>query len=147
MILSVYIDGTPRPQPRARHVGGGRVVSLADKNAKLWKARVMAALMEARKGAARVDRACSLWCVAMFATPKADRWGKHHTFRPDKDNLEKLVMDAMTKAGTLKDDSLICDGAMRKVWAERAGMSIMLMEADERPTSEAEDLGALVIAG
>ena len=105
----------------------------------------MAALIVARKGEPRVDRACSLWWVAMFATPKRDRWGTFHTFRPDRDNIDKLVMDAMDKAGTIKDDSLICAGEPRKVWAETAGMSIMLLEAGERPPSESEDLGALVI--
>lgn len=144
MILSIYIDGTPRPQPRPRFVGG-RVVSTSGIHATLWKERIVASLTIARAKEIRIERAVGLWCTAMFPTPKVERWGTWHTFRPDRDNCEKLVMDALTAAGTIKDDCLICDGAFRKVWAQNGGLSIMLMEPGELPPSDAEDLGAIAL--
>lgn len=145
MILHVYVDGVPRPQPRARFVNG-RVVSTASKNAQVWKNRVMGALVGARKGAALIDRPVAMFARAMFSTKDKRRWGKPHTNRPDKDNLEKLVLDAMVKAGTLKDDSLVYDGGTSKWWAERDGMSIMLLESGEAvPADDGDDLGALVL--
>lgn len=143
MILSVYITGTPRPQPRARFVDG-RVVSTASRHAKLWKNLVISSLLAARKGLF-IERPVGLWCDAMFPTPKSERWGKPHAIRPDKDNVEKLVMDALVKAGILKDDSLVCDGALRKLWAQRGGMSIVLLEAGQLPKVDADDLGAVAL--
>jgi Holliday junction resolvase RusA-like endonuclease len=145
MILHVYVDGVPRPQPRPRFVGG-RVVSTAGKNAQVWKNRIIGALVAARKGAARIERPVAMVARAMFSTTDKRLWGKPHTNRPDKDNLEKLVLDAMVKAGTLKDDSLVYDGGTSKWWAERDGMSIMLLESGEAPPADdGDDLGALVI--
>jgi Holliday junction resolvase RusA-like endonuclease len=144
MILHIYVDGVPRPQPRPRFVGG-RVVSTAGKNAQVWKNRIIGALVAARKGAARIERPVFLMSQAMFSTKDKARWGKPHAFRPDFDNLTKLLMDAMVAAGTIKDDSLIYGGAMCKLWAERDGMAITLLEPGEQAVTDPDDLGALVI--
>lgn len=145
MILRAYIAGQPRPQPRARFVNG-RVVSTANKRAKVWKNAVVLALRRALQGRDRIDRPVGLWCEASFPAPnKPERWGKPHGFKPDADNCEKLVADSLTKAGVIKDDALICEGSFRKVWAERGGLTIMLLEPGEFPPNEADDLGAVTL--
>ncbi len=47
-----------------------------------------------------------------IATKDEKRWGKPHQFRPDKDNLEKGVYDALKK-----NDETIWDSHVRKFWA------------------------------
>ena len=37
------------------------------------------------------------------------RLNKPHIFRPDIDNLSKLLLDAITRSGIIKDDCLICE--------------------------------------
>lgn len=52
-----------------------------------------------------------------------------HTNKPDRDNLEKAVLDCMTKAGLLKDDSIVCDGFIKKIWAnKKSGVKIEIEE-------------------
>ena len=145
MILQVYVDGRPRPQPRPRFING-RVISNANAHAKLWKDRLVTAFQGARAGAARVERPVFLMSQAMFSTPDRSRWGHPHAFLPDKDNVEKLVMDALVSAGTIKDDSLIYGGEIVKLWAERDGMLVSLLEPGERVPADPDDLGALVVA-
>ena len=65
-----------------------------------------------------------------FARPKSHyRTGKHagelklnipawHTKRPDRDNLDKFVLDALDGIFWY-DDSIICDGRLRKVYSDR----------------------------
>jgi crossover junction endodeoxyribonuclease RusA len=51
--------------------------------------------------------------------PSAPDWP---TGKPDRDNLEKAILDAITKAGIWKDDSLVCTGSTTKIYAlERGG--------------------------
>jgi crossover junction endodeoxyribonuclease RusA len=52
-----------------------------------------------------------------------------HTNKPDRDNLEKAVLDCMTKAGVLKDDSFVCTGYIEKVWSDdKSGVYIKIEE-------------------
>lgn len=41
------------------------------------------------------------------------------TRKPDRDNLDKAVLDALTAAGLWKDDAQVCDGAVRKWYAAK----------------------------
>tara|TARA_R110000751_G_scaffold81328_2_gene164052 strand:- start:3898 stop:4200 length:303 start_codon:yes stop_codon:yes gene_type:complete len=36
--------------------------------------------------------------------------------KPDRDNLEKLTLDALTAAGLWSDDGVVCAGEVRKWW-------------------------------
>jgi Holliday junction resolvase RusA-like endonuclease len=42
-----------------------------------------------------------------------------HTAKPDRDNLDKGITDPLQEAGLYRDDSQICDGAIRKWYAAR----------------------------
>lgn len=42
------------------------------------------------------------------------RW---HTQKPDRDNLAKPVLDALTEAGVYRDDCLVVSGEITKEWA------------------------------
>jgi Holliday junction resolvase RusA-like endonuclease len=50
---------------------------------------------------------------------------KYHTSRPDRDNLDKLVLDALTGI-FWKDDSTICQGSISKMYSERPRTEIFI---------------------
>lgn len=63
-----------------------------------------------------------LECHAVFPVPQSwtrkkreNMYGRMHTVKPDSDNIEKILMDALT--GTIwVDDSQICSKKFTKVW-------------------------------
>lgn len=132
------VRGTPRPKTRPRWVKG-RMVSTANPHEKLWKKAVERAAFAAAiyrgdplplfGGACRVDM------VFTFEPPKgsSDRLGKPHTLKPDKDNLEKLVLDAMVRARVFGDDSQVAGGDVVKLWGERAGVAVVVTELANQP--------------
>ena len=52
-----------------------------------------------------------------------------HDYRPDKDNLEKALLDAL-----YSDDSIAWDGRFTKVWAGLGGMFISDKNMDVTPS-------------
>ena len=48
--------------------------------------------------------------------------------RPDLDNMEKLLLDAMTEMGFWKDDSQVCMKATAKTWSKDSGIDIEVRE-------------------
>jgi Holliday junction resolvase RusA-like endonuclease len=38
--------------------------------------------------------------------------------KPDLDNVCKIVLDSLVKAGVLKDDNIVCELICRKLWAD-----------------------------
>ena len=75
-------------------------------------------------GAVRIDM------VFLFSTKDKKKAGQFKTSVPDKDNLEKLVLDAMENAGIFeKGDAQTCAGDVQKYWAregERAGVMVRI---------------------
>jgi Holliday junction resolvase RusA-like endonuclease len=67
-------------------------------------------------------RVSILW---KFKSPHPGMWGKLHTPKPDRDNLEKLCLDVLERAGALGgNDSRVAQGPMEKQWARAAGVFI-----------------------
>jgi Holliday junction resolvase RusA-like endonuclease len=63
---------------------------------------------------------------AVFYFPRPKRLGKRqdnppHTVVPDKDNVEKAMLDALKSAGVIRNDSLVWSGATAKVYCEYGG--------------------------
>ena len=129
--LSFFALGTPVGQPRPRACIRGRHAGVYDPGtADAWKASVASAAKAAWDG--RVfDGPLRLTLTIYMPRPKshfrangaikpsAPLWP---TGKPDRDNLEKAILDALTTAGVWKDDSLVCTGATRKIYAmERVG--------------------------
>ena len=133
-IVLLNIEGTPRPQPRPRFVRG-KVVSTADANARRWKDLVKSAGKMAADAHGQI-LAPAVAVVMRFdmPTPKADRHGLPHTFRPDADNLAKLALDAVMDAGLLKDDAAVSTLVVTKTWADKGGLVMTLHLDDRTPT-------------
>jgi len=136
--ITFSVNGIPRPQPRPRFVKG-RVISSADANAKRWIRSVEAVAAQAKSYAEELDPALSVILVFRFPTKDKSRHGKPHTFRPDSDNLAKLVLDCMTRAGLLKDDSAVSSLCIRKTWDIEGGVDVLVLE-DVRLTASDDSL-------
>lgn len=147
----LVVRGTPRPQPRPRFAGG-HVVSTVDPGVRAWQAWVRAAAMEAMAGGGGIPAGVQCLQVDVefyLGTPKADRWGRVHWVRPDRDNLDKLVLDELTRVGFLGgDDCRAGIGTIAKWWCPPAseGCIVTVYDAgelrgpangiDSRPESE-----------
>lgn len=136
--------GQPRPQPTIRRGKGGKVfpgMFHPDSPGKSEKARKRAAPYMAAKAFSDAIqtavwqsglRPSSPWSGPIrldydvfFERPKYMLAKKFpdstflHTAKPDRDNLEKPIMDALKKAGLLVDDCFVCEGEPRKWYAAR----------------------------
>jgi len=136
--ISFYAPGEPKGQPRQRTFAykAGKKPDGSDRimvrnynpgTAEAWKSCVAAAARPFRPqepllGPLKLD------LTFYFPRPKWHfRTGKHagqlrddapvyHTSKPDRDNLEKAVMDAMKMLGFFRDDSQVCDGRVPKLY-------------------------------
>lgn len=65
-----------------------------------------------------------------------DRVGKPHEHKPDRDNLLKLLQDAMEDAGVLiRGDQKASAGELRKTWA-RDARAVVVVRPDTRATAD-----------
>jgi Holliday junction resolvase RusA-like endonuclease len=44
-----------------------------------------------------------------------------HTSKPDRDNVDKCVLDSLTEAGLFEDDAQVCAGYIQKWWIPKGG--------------------------
>lgn len=142
--IEFAVRGTPeaRPRPRVRAVKGkgGRWVGQMyqpkgpgkkdDSHARAWR--------RAHEWAQAVRGACigkmppepwtgpvRLEVDIFFPRPQYMLKQKYpdtqirHTAKPDRDNLDKAVMDALVEARLFADDAQVCDGAVRKWYSSR----------------------------
>jgi Holliday junction resolvase RusA-like endonuclease len=115
-MINLYIRGTPRPQPRPRFVNG-RVISTANKHAKLWR-QMIAAECNGWKimGGKPMSGPLYVGMIFQMPTKDCDRWEMPHTARPDADNLAKGVLDQMERNGLFSNDSRVAHLDVSKVW-------------------------------
>jgi Holliday junction resolvase RusA-like endonuclease len=128
--LSFFAPGIPKGQPRVRACIRGRHAGVYDPGtANDWKACVMLAANKALAGATarpvfigplRVGlevvfpRPKSHFTAKGALKPSAPLW---HTGKPDRDNLDKGVLDALTQIQMWADDAQVCDGPISKRFA------------------------------
>lgn len=135
----IEINGTPKAQPRPRMARSGHVYN--PKSADDWKQAVVSEGRAVRP-ADPIDAAIRVDMV--FRLPRPQRLGLGprcpHIAKPDKDNLEKAVLDALTADGWFHDDALVCSGHVSKCYAasgEQPGATIriVLEPNDERSSA------------
>ena len=124
-MVRLVVRGEPKSQPRPRFVGG-RVVSNTSPAVSSWQEAVRRAAGEAYSALARgvmeAVKAIRVDVTFYFPTKVSDRWGKPHTHKPDRDNLDKLVLDECTKIGLFGgDDCRVSAGMIRKYWCRQGG--------------------------
>lgn len=130
MEVRFFISGEPQPQPRPRMVRGPdgkmRVVSTLDKKKQAWRKRVARETGQALMAAQEVTRRnlvvgmsgpVEVDMVFLMGTKDKTRHLRYKFTKPDKDNLEKMVLDGMEQAGMFRTgDSQVCTGRVSKVW-------------------------------
>lgn len=98
--------------------------SLAWSRAQAWYESVRVALWPLRPPAPWTGPV-SMTIDVFFERPerllkkKSPEGPMRHTAKPDRDNLEKSVTDALKEAGLYEDDSQICAGEVRKWYAAK----------------------------
>ena len=108
-------------RPRFRRVSGHAYTPAKTVN---WESLAAEVFADGWKGAP-LDCPVSLEVTAVFARPKKLMRAKDpdgrvvHVARPDLDNIEKAVADSLSKAGVLRDDSLICHSVAWKFYAAK----------------------------
>jgi Holliday junction resolvase RusA-like endonuclease len=128
LLFSMTCLGTPRPKSRPRFVKG-RVISTAGNNEKLWRDQIIRELRSLGRTEPPLKVAMIVDAAFWFEAKKPERLGKPHTQRPDKDNLEKLCLDVLTKERVIKDDALVVGGETTKEWQMRGGLRLDVYEA------------------
>lgn len=132
--MVLVVRGEPKPQPRPRFVGKGRVVSTADAVTRTWAERIRVEARQAivqRYGLSWSGHVGAVQVDMTFVLPIRDkkRWGEFCTNKPDTDNLSKLVMDALERAGLFAvGDQQVVAGTVVKVLGapEDAGVCVVV---------------------
>ena len=143
MTITAHIVGTPKPQPRPRAFArGGRARVYDPGTAEGWKSAIATEMRE-HAGKA-IDG--PLWLTMVFYIPRPkshyrtgkyshllkDSAPKHHTSKPDGDNLAKGTLDALTGIQVWRDDSQVVRMSITKEWAEsQPGMSLAINTENE----------------
>jgi Holliday junction resolvase RusA-like endonuclease len=145
--ISFDVYGIPKAQPRprafARKMGNKYVARVFEAGtAEEWKSLIAAAAKPHTPptpilGPVRVDlrfffpRPKSHFLTgknAAFLRDDAPWW---HTAKPDRDNLEKAVLDALTQLGGFwRDDSQVCDGWVLKQYGSHPGVMVSIGEKE-----------------
>jgi len=125
--LSFFAAGLPKAQPRAKARAFGKFAQVYNpKTANDWKMIIRHEAQKAWKD--YPNQWLGPLCVNLtfyFPRPKnhfnskgelkptAPKW---HTAKPDRDNLDKSVLDALTNLGIWGDDKQVCDGRVKKYY-------------------------------
>jgi len=138
--LQFFAHGTPKGQPRARACRRGNHAAVYDPGtADAWKWAVRAAAKDKWDGVPFVGpirlevtfympRPKSHFRSNGDLKPKAPEW---HIGKPDRDNLEKALMDALTTLGVWADDCQVCTGVVRKKYATKGGAWVTVAEVEQ----------------
>lgn len=130
LVYEIIVRGEPAAQPRAKTriitPRGGKPFAhvYTPANAKAWKSLVYLAAVgkrppEPHDGPVRLD-----WKVWFPRTQDLLRASAPdgeipHFVKPDRDNVEKAIMDALTEAKFWKDDSRVYAGEIGKYYVAR----------------------------
>ena len=142
MNIRFTVQAVPVAQPRQRHAiaKGGFITNYtpAAHPVNQFKAAVCFAAKQVYNGPV-LDCAISVDIVAVFPRPKSmvkknkPMYREWKTSKPDRDNIEKSVFDALNRV-LWRDDSLICAGSTLKYIAsgdEQPHVSISVATLEE----------------
>jgi Holliday junction resolvase RusA-like endonuclease len=147
-IISFFASGEPKGQPRprafARRMGGKFVARVFDAGtAEGWKAQIASAAVPHRPLAA-IHGPVRISLTFVFPRPKKhyrannpakgmrDDAPRYHTGKPDNDNLQKAVMDALTQLGGFwSDDSQVAYVTSRKTYGDAPGCMVTIRELEQ----------------
>ena len=119
MKLTFFVGGRPAPQQRPIFHGGK--FSYSPKSE--FYHSIVAAAYRVRP-TYPITEAVKLTVRFCFLTPRCREGAIYNTARPDLDNLEKTVMDALTVAKIWQDDSVVVVKMSCKAFRQEEGAEI-----------------------
>lgn len=122
MRISFFVGGRPAPQQRPRYVKDKGI--LYSPKSDFYRAVV--AYGRRYAPLVPIDKAVKLTVKFCYKAPQCKEHAIYNTSRPDLDNLEKTVMDALTEAKIWRDDSLVVVKLSGKVYRLSEGVEIMV---------------------
>lgn len=129
-MLELFIAGVPRPQgSKNAYRRGTRVVMVeANKHLPEWRQAVYEALRASGK---QFEGAVTVMATFYIPRPKTNK-RLYATTKPDVDKLVRAIGDALTKAGTIVDDSYIVTWNAAKAYADgvEPGVRIIVESCD-----------------
>lgn len=136
MKMEFFTPGIPKGQPRVRAFARGGHAAVYDPGtADGWKGSIALA---AKSYLPAIPFNCPIVCNLVFLFPRPARLMRKKdpegripfTGKPDRDNSDKAVLDALTTIGMWRDDALVYDGRITKFYAakdERTGCHIQIV--------------------
>ena len=137
--MKFFIQGIPKPQPRPRATNRGKFIKIYSEQSD-WKKNIKKISALYKSEGNYFDQAIEVNLYFQFHRPNSHyRTGKfshllkdsaieHHIVKPDKDNLEKAVTDALTDGGIFSDDCIIIRGLTSKTYVTREESAGCLVE-------------------
>ena len=116
----IEVSGDPKGQPRPRAFSRNGKARIFDcGSAESWKSLIALA---ARDHLPAAPLACPVRVDVEFYFRRPLRLQKKsspegyipHTAKPDRDNLDKALLDTLTQIGFFQDDALVVEGTIRK---------------------------------
>lgn len=143
-VATFIVIGDPKPQPRPRAFSRGGHTRVYDPaTAEGWKAALAMAARE-HIPSTPFTGPVRVWATLRFRRPKGHyRSSKperglrmdapiYHTGKPDRDNLDKAILDCLKTIRMMQDDGQVCGGEVVKLYGETPGAEIRI-EVDNRP--------------
>jgi crossover junction endodeoxyribonuclease RusA len=131
--IRFFVAGLPKGQPRPKAVKRGAHAGVYDPGtANEWKNQIYIQGKDFVP-AVPLDMALRVDLIFYFPRPKAHfrsngelkpNAPEYHTSKPDRDNLDKAVMDQMTAMRFWVDDSQAADGRLRKFYDDGRGPGV-----------------------
>ena len=112
------VTGVPVPQgSKNAYQRGGKIVLVeASRDLPHWRAKVIAAAIEANNGQPPFTQPCHLEVIFWLPKPKKPKFDEPGV-KPDLDKLVRAVGDALTQSGVIKDDCLFTSVFAEKRYA------------------------------
>ena len=128
-MIEFFVVGMPKATPRMKAFVKGKRAGVYDPGgANDWKALVF---MQAKKYCPPQPIDGGVRCDITFYMPRPKKFDSKkypgglipHTSKPDRDNLEKAVLDALTNVGMWRDDSQVYRGEVIKWYHGKGGVA------------------------
>lgn len=120
-------DGLPKAQPRAKATMRGKHAGVYDPGTSDgWKA-IVALAARPHRPVEPISGPVRVTIDLFFPRPKRlmrksdPDYPIAHTSKPDRDNCEKAILDALTQDGWWHDDAQVCGGEVCKWYVSKGG--------------------------
>lgn len=142
--IVLWIPGKPEAKPRPRACQMGKHIHIYQPKPPTWT-KAIKAVASKHKPDTPFTPPIMVDILFMMPRPKAHyRTGKNadvlrpdapiiHTAKPDRDNLDKMVLDTLQDIGYFENDSGVSVGTLLKIWANpsAAGIYVRIVELEQ----------------